>query len=387
MKAGLLIMNDDIMKKSMVVYLITNTVNGKKYVGQTARPLGQRIREHEHSEYPIGKAMRKYGRDKFTVEILAEGKTIEELCELERLYISVYNTTDPEYGYNLTEGGEHIAGWHHTEQARANISAALAGKPFTEEHKEALRQANLGTNNPMYGKHLTDEHKAKLSAALSGSNNPLYGIPRSDEVKQKISDTKRNNPVSEESKINARVAASIPVLCEQTSVVYSSITEAAKALGVTRTAVSYICHGKYKSVKGFSFRFVDTDRAQMISDRLNENRNAKNETPVLCIETGVIYPSMIAAAESIGLEPSNISSVCCGRSRTAGGYHWRRVDDEEELDYSDRRFRAVRCIENGIEYESVIIAAMSLNLNPSGIYSVCAGKAKTVKGLHFEYVD
>ena len=63
------------MDRSMVIYLITNTVNGKKYVGQTARPLGQRIREHTISEYPIGCAMRKYGRENFTVEILAEVNT------------------------------------------------------------------------------------------------------------------------------------------------------------------------------------------------------------------------------------------------------------------------------------------------------------------------
>ncbi|MBQ9479005.1 MAG: GIY-YIG nuclease family protein [Selenomonadaceae bacterium] len=381
-------MDDEIMGRSMVVYLITNTVNGKKYVGQTARPLGQRIREHTISEYPIGCAMRKYGRENFTVEILAEGNTIEELCELERFYISTHNTTDPECGYNLTEGGEHIAGWHHTDQARANISAALAGKPFTEEHKEALRQANLGENNPMYGKHLTDEHKAKLSVALSGPNNPLYGVPRSEEVKRKISDTKRANPISEESKAIIRAAASIPVSCDQTGIIYPSITEAAKAIGVTRTAVAYVCHGKTKSVKGFTFRFVDTDKAQMISDRLNENRGLVNNTAVLCIETGVVYPSMIAAAESIGLDPSNISSVCCGHSRTAGGYHWRRLtDDESNIDFTDRRFRAVLCTDTGVVYESVVAAAAAIGINPGGIYSVCDGKSKTANGLHFEYVE
>ena len=318
-------MTEDIMSKAMVIYAITNRLNGKKYVGQTARPLARRINEHTNSDYPIGHAIRKYGINNFDVEVLAEGATIEELCELERLYIAAFQSNAPDHGYNLTEGGEHIAGWHHTEQGRANISAALSGKPFTEEHKEALRQANLGANNPMYGKHLTEEHKAKLSVALSGSNNPLYGIPRTDEVKAKISATKKNNPIREESMAKIRAATSIPVLCEQTGVIYPSVTEAAKAIGVSRPAVAYVCHGKTKSIKGLTFKFVDPDRAQMIGDRLNENRESMNTTAVVCIETGVVYPSMIAAAESIGLKPSNISSVCTGRSKTAGGYHWRRL--------------------------------------------------------------
>ena len=379
-------MNEDIMSKSMVIYVITNRLNGKQYVGQTARPLGDRINEHSKSEYPIGHAIRKHGIENFSVEILAEGKTLDELCMLERYFIARFNSNDPNFGYNLTEGGEHIAGWHHTEQTRANISAALKGRIFTEAHKQHLREVNLGANNPMYGKHLTDEQKAKLSAALSGANNPLYGIPRSEEVKAKISATKLANGRSEEAIAKTKEACSIPIVCVETGIVYSSITEAAKELGVSRTAVAYVCHGKTKSIKGLTFRFVDPDRAQHISDRLNENRGSVNNVAVICIETGVIYESMLAAAESIGLQPANISSVCTGRSRTAGGYHWRRVTDEES-NSRDRRCRAVRCIETGIVYESAVAAAASLELNLSSLYSVCNGKTQNVNGLHFEYVD
>ena len=379
-------MNEDIMNKSMVVYRITNCINGKQYIGITARSLGKRISEHEQSDYPLGKAIQHYGIENFKIEILAEGKTINELSELERSYIASCQSNDPKYGYNLTDGGEHIEGWHHTEQSRVKISAALKGKVFTEEHKEALRQANLGENNPMYGKHLTAEQKAKLSAALSGANNPLYGIPRSEEVKAKISATKLANGRSEEAIAKTKEACSIPVVCVETGIVYSSITEAAKELGVSRPAVAYVCHGKTKSIKGLTFQFVDTDRAQNISDRLNENRGLVNNVAVVCIETGIVYESMHAAAESIGLQPANISSVCMGRSRTAGGYHWRRVTDEE-IDNRDRRFRAVRCIETGIVYESAVAAAASLELNLSSLYSVCNGKTQNVNGLHFEYVD
>lgn len=386
-------MSEDIMSKSMVIYKLTNLIADEKgrhkfYIGQTAQTLGDRIKQHLKSDYPVGRALKKYGLENFSVEVVAEGKTIEELCMLERQFIAAFNSNDPDFGYNLTDGGEHIAGWHHTDQARANISAALSGKPFTESHKEALRQANLGENNPNYGKHLTEEHKAKLSAALSGEKNPLYGVPRSEEVKRKISETKRANGRNEEAIAKAKEASSIPVLCVETGEIFSSITEAAASIGAKRTAVSYVCHGKAKSVKGYTFRFVDTEKAQEIAERHNPKVDQMNSIAVVCIETGEIFNSLIEAAASIGINPSNISSVICGRSRTAGGKHWRRLtDNEEDIDFSDRRFRAVRCIETGIVYNSITEAANAIEASLSSVHSACNGKAQTAKGLHFEYVD
>jgi len=51
-----------------MVYLITNEVNGKHYVGQTTRTVEQRFKEHMESPYPIGKAIRKYGAENFTIK-------------------------------------------------------------------------------------------------------------------------------------------------------------------------------------------------------------------------------------------------------------------------------------------------------------------------------
>jgi hypothetical protein len=51
----------------------------------------------------------------------------------------------------------------------------------------------------------------------------------------------------------------------------------------------------------------------------------KNTKPVLCVETGVVYPSIRNAARAINYDNATIQRICAckGRGKTAGGYHWR----------------------------------------------------------------
>lgn len=50
--------------------------------------------------------MRKYGVENFVVEVIDETDSFEELGRLERFYIDKYHSQDPNYGYNVTAGGE-----------------------------------------------------------------------------------------------------------------------------------------------------------------------------------------------------------------------------------------------------------------------------------------
>lgn len=95
------------------VYLLTNLVNGKKYVGQTIRTLSARWRQHKYlankgSPYAIHAAIRKYGDKNFSIICVS---TIvgdrNELLTAERRYIAEYQSLAP-LGYNLTEGGEGV---------------------------------------------------------------------------------------------------------------------------------------------------------------------------------------------------------------------------------------------------------------------------------------
>ena len=68
----------------MFVYKLTNLINGKSYVGQTIQTVEKRFKQHQHCKTSlIGKAIRKYGAENFSIEVLAECTTQKELDELE----------------------------------------------------------------------------------------------------------------------------------------------------------------------------------------------------------------------------------------------------------------------------------------------------------------
>ena len=101
-----------------VIYKITNTKNGMIYIGQTTRSVKERFGEHMKSDYLIGRAIRKYGVENFTVEVIEECATPEQLNEREIFWIAKLNTKHP-HGYNMTDGGEGATGL--TEESLAKL--------------------------------------------------------------------------------------------------------------------------------------------------------------------------------------------------------------------------------------------------------------------------
>ena len=77
------------------------------------------------------------------------------------------------------------------------------------------------------------------------------------------------------------------------------------------------CNHKYNSIHG--------TRANRISKAMTNNKKVSKQ--VLCVETGIIYPSVHEASRQINLDFSEIATVCRGyrNRKTAGGYHWKYV--------------------------------------------------------------
>ena len=96
-----------------VVYLITNTINQKKYVGITLRnPPHKRFEEHiqtasiekERRKGGLAEALYALGKNNFSFQILRTAKTQNELQILEKQFIKEHNSLSPG-GYNLSKGG------------------------------------------------------------------------------------------------------------------------------------------------------------------------------------------------------------------------------------------------------------------------------------------
>lgn len=161
-----------------IVYCVTNLVNGKKYIGQTTMPLSRRWSAHcgtNVSCRALSAAIRKYGRERFTIEQIDAAPTREKLDEMECFYIARFCTMDSALGYNLREGGntsapsdesrqrmsQAKAGTTMPESQRMKIAAALKGKAKTPEHNARVSAAKR--NKPF-----SEEHRSKLSAARIG---------------------------------------------------------------------------------------------------------------------------------------------------------------------------------------------------------------------------
>ena len=171
-----------------VIYKITNQINGKSYVGQTTTSLSQRMASHRRANSVIGKAIRKYGWENFSVEVLEECDTKEQLNEREIFWIAALNCKTPN-GYNRSDGGEGATGVECTPETRAKFSAIHKGKkqpPRSPQHCAKISAANKG-------KHLTPATKAKISLAMTGENNPFFGKRHTAESIARMSESHRGN--------------------------------------------------------------------------------------------------------------------------------------------------------------------------------------------------
>jgi group I intron endonuclease len=128
----------------MIVYLVTNKVNGKRYVGQTTGLLHKRWKQHgkpsnNRNTYFVN-AIQKYGREKFKVEVLRVCHSKPEMDRVEKFYILKLSTLRPG-GYNLTTGGEGTPGHTVSKAGRLRMKNAHLGKKHSEEHKINISKA------------------------------------------------------------------------------------------------------------------------------------------------------------------------------------------------------------------------------------------------------
>ena len=140
-----------------VIYKITNKLNGKPYVGQTTRTLEERFLEHSKADSYPGRAIRKHGKENFSIEILVECQTQKELDEQERFFIEKFNCKHPN-GYNFTEGGRRSqSGKNNAEKQldpRKEFLFKLIGAKIAYyrtlrdmSQKELAKRANLSVSS------------------------------------------------------------------------------------------------------------------------------------------------------------------------------------------------------------------------------------------------
>lgn len=253
--------------------------NGKVYIGITGNKVKNRWKNgHGYKEQIFYRAIKKYGWENINHEILFEGLTKKQACEMEQHLIEKYDCIIPK-GYNKSKGGEcGTLGVHPSDETRRKLSEAhkgqipwIKGKHLSIETRKKLSEANKG-------KHLSSETRRKMSESLKGKK------PSAECIRKSIESHKGKHRSVE-----------------------------------TRKKISEANKGKSSPWKG---KHLSTETRQ----KLSESHKGKNAKAVICVETGILYSSIAEAAKSIGVAYPNISRVLHGVQKTCGGYHWKYVE-------------------------------------------------------------
>lgn len=177
------------------IYLHRNKINNKVYIGQTIQPVENRWKNGEgyKSCHYFYNAILKYGWDNFEHIILEQNEnwTQEELNEKEKAYIILFDSTNPQKGYNITSGGASISPnalpkaleWmkQHPEFGLARANDMLKWQKEHPEEMLAIRRINV--------EKATQARKRKVQCIETG------------EIFESASEAARKTPKTTQSKI------------------------------------------------------------------------------------------------------------------------------------------------------------------------------------------
>ena len=201
----------------MIIYKITNRINGKIYIGQTIRSLEKRWEAHQYQDgcTHLHRAIQKYGATNFTVEQIDVACDRGELDQKEQFWIRHYDSMAPK-GYNLQTGGKHC---EFSNETRQKIRLKLTGVKRSEETRKKIGAASRMRTPGKLGKPATETQKAR--ARLSNPNRKT-------------------------------------IICIETGQVYLSITQAAKMTGAGRQHIAEVTQGKRQRAGGYTWKVVET---------------------------------------------------------------------------------------------------------------------------------
>jgi len=215
------------------IYIITNKINGKCYVGQT-RQQNPKRRWNQHRNDSRGilqKAIIKYGISNFEFKLLNEVSN-EILNEVEKNEIRERNTLAPN-GYNLQDGGK----CHDVH-------------PLTREKQ----RARWGPDHPLWNHKHSEETKQKISIATRGENNPMYGKTHTAEIRYSMS---INNHMNGKKGGLAPIAKKVNMYSKDGELLqtFDCIKNASGAIGRSMGGIGNCLGGKSKSCGGFIWKY------------------------------------------------------------------------------------------------------------------------------------
>ena len=297
------------------LYKITNTLNGKVYIGQSSKET-ERWRQHKYFarqakplQY-IHLAMAKHSVENFIYEVIAMCKTIEDANETETQLIIQYDSRNKKYGYNVSPGGDlcwnrglpseqqPMYGKKQSDFFKQRMSEVHTGKIVihSKATKNKISKSNIGRISPMLGKKQSDFFKQRMSEVHSG-NKYCLGKKLSNEHKSKISASSIGRRATKETKAKISAARLGKIMSD----------EVKQKISIAQSGKNHHNYGKHlKEETKIKISLANTGKIRKpVSEETKLKISKANTGHIVSEETR----SKIGEANSIKLLPQQILDI------------------------------------------------------------------------------
>lgn len=361
----------------MYVYVITNKINHKKYVGITTKTIEERWKEHiriafsnsKDSKALFKKAIKKYGVENWLVEELEQCENIEQLKEREQYWIKILNSyafDENGWGYNSTRGGDLPPEFTQTPVCICDI---------------------------LQGTILFSCDSIKKAEKITGVRIEKIGEPDITSGGYCILYQKQLNGKTQE-EIKNIIQDLYPHLVYQLDLqgnivnLYRNTVEASKTINCSNGNLIMACQGKRRLCHGFQWAYRNN-----LKDKIyKQPRDIKTlAISVTQYSLGGIkireWNSITEAVKNNRGTDSHISQCCNGKRQSCGGFQWRYTEDEITQLPPLFNKRKVQCIETQEIFETPNHAAKHFNYAQQTIKKSCMNNGKISKPFHFVWYD
>lgn len=258
------------------IYITTNNVNGKKYIGKRVYDSAGRWKDYFGSGLLLTRALNHYGKENFSRQIIDVAESSHELCEKERYWISYFDAVSSDKFYNIAPGG--VGG---------NVRAGYSQEQYEESENRRI-QAVSNASKKRYGERasmsklseddvkdiiirlLDNEFPSDIARDFGVSIQTIFDI-RNKQTWTYLTGDLEFADISKRKRVSIRSKRPVSVFTKDMTYIatYPSAREAERCLGVGYRLISQVCHGEKPSANGYIFRFADSEVHQSTDVNLN----------------------------------------------------------------------------------------------------------------------
>lgn len=172
---------------------------------------------------------------------------------------------------------------------------------------------------------------------------------------------------------------------------FESAATASRETGVEYTAICACCREKIRSTGGYQWKYVDTNKK--ITPIIRRSDFQVLQINILTGDIVNCFDSLAEAERATSISKVTICNVCNGKGKTAGGFYWKYLNNDENIKNKKKTSNSwekpVNCYDKQgkflKQYKSITEAYNDTGINKGNIGEVCKGRRKTAGGFRWEY--